>query len=219
MNPKGRSSRMIITEGTNDMHVIFALCEKNNIPEGVFTVYDSGSDERAIKFLNASIIGSEPPEILGIVIDADNPSLDKKWKTLKQSLEKYGYRVPELPAIDGTIIEHDMLPKIGIWLMPDNQVNGMLEDFCQRMASPDHIEYAKNCALSAREKGMGNFIDKHLSKATICTYLAWQDSPGRPLGQSISARVLNHDVVLAKTFVDFLGRLFSLNKESPNTSC
>ncbi|WP_210194809.1 DUF3226 domain-containing protein [Dickeya oryzae] len=211
MNSKGISSRMVVTEGASDMHVIFALCKKHSIPDGGFTVYDVGSDDQVIKYLRTSIIGSNPPEILGVVIDADNPDLKGKWNKLKDILETHGYVVPENPLPEGTIITHDTFPKIGIWLMPDNQVNGMLEDFCHQMASVDHIEYAKQCALNARQAGIGNFIDNHLSKATMFTYLAWQDSPGRPIGQSISANVLHYNVALANNFILFIKNLFFID--------
>jgi len=35
------------------------------------------------------------------------------------------------------------------------------------------------------------FIPNHKSKAVIHTYLAWQNEPGMPLGQAITARALN----------------------------
>ncbi|MCR9024851.1 hypothetical protein NW939_09530 [Aeromonas caviae] len=209
-SPFGRSQRMIVTEGSNDMHVIAALCAKHKIQKGAFTIFDGSSDYQAIKFFRTSIIGSVPPEIMGIVIDADNPSLEGKWTELKEFLRPIGYEVPDLPDPDGTVIEHDTMPKIGVWLMPDNQVDGMLENFCERMAAPEHIEYAKKCALDARDNGIGSFIDLHIPKAVIHTYLSWQDSPGKPLGQAITAKVLDHDVEIAHKFTAFLKRLFSV---------
>ncbi len=210
VNPFGKSPRMIVTEGSNDMHVIAALCMKHEVQEGAFTIYDGGSDSQAIKFFNTSLMGSVPPEVMGIVIDADNPSLEKKWHVLRESLISLGYMVPERPEPNGTVIEHRNMPKVGVWLMPDNQVDGMLENFCEKMASPEHIEYAKECALKARENGIGSFVDVHIPKAVIHTYLSWQNSPGKPLGQAITAKVLDHDVEIAHKFTSFLKRLFSV---------
>lgn len=204
-----KSQKMVLTEGTSDCHVIAALCKKHKLPDG-FTIYDCGSDDQVIKFLNASIAGATPPEILGVVIDADNPSLQGKWNKLKKVLEGHGYNVPDAPANGGTILEKEGCTKVGVWLMPDNTVDGMLEHFCAKMASPESIDYAKNCALKAREDGIGNFIDNHIPKAIIHTFLSWQNSPGMPLGAAITAKTFNHNIEIANSFVLFLKTLFKI---------
>jgi hypothetical protein len=40
--------------------------------------------------------------------------------------------VPDDPAAEGTIIDppdDKLLPRVGVWIMPDNQMKGILEDF------------------------------------------------------------------------------------------
>ena len=39
--------------------------------------------------------------------------------------------IPEEPAPDGTVVTQSGKPRIGVWLMPDNRVPGMLEDFVE----------------------------------------------------------------------------------------
>ncbi len=46
------------------------------------------------------------------------------------------------------------------------------------------------------------------SKAKIHTYLAWQEEPGKPMGQAITAKVLHAESETAKVFVEWIKRLF-----------
>lgn len=40
------------------------------------------------------------------------------------------------------------------------------------------------------------------SKAFIHTWLAWQKKPGIPMGQAITANVLNYDNAIAQNFIN-----------------
>ncbi len=204
---KHSGSKVLLTEGKNDCHVIASLCKQHNIPQN-FGLYDCESDKNAIKRLAALIAGAEPIETIGIVIDADNPNLKAKWDSIKDRLQKFGYTIPKAPSIDGTILSIEGKPKIGIWLMPDNLTDGMLEDFCKNLLSTEAVDFASKCVEDAKNKNFSTFIDNHHSKAVIHTFLAWQDEPGMPLGQAITAKVLNGSNPLALAFVDFLKNLF-----------
>jgi len=56
--------------------------------------------------------------------------------------------------------------------------------------------------------GRTSFIDNHHSKAVVHTFLAWQDEPGMPLGQAITAKALDGNKPLAHNFSEFLKNLF-----------
>ena len=93
--------------------------------------------------------------------------------------------------------------------MPNNQTNGMLEDFCQTLIdNQDALDYVNQCITQAKQQNYTSFKDVHLSKAVIHTYLAWQDEPAKPLGQAITAKVLNGHHPLAVMFKDWLEALF-----------
>lgn len=200
--------RMVLTEGKNDCHVLTALCKAHNVPHN-FKIRDCGSDELALKKLSAEIASSEEREILGIVLDADNPNLEAKWDSIRNRLEKENYTVNSTPNLNGTILESSGKPKIGIWLMPNNRIDGMLEDFCIDLAGEEAISFAKDCVTKAKEKSFSTFIDNHESKSIIHTYLAWQNEPGLPLGLSITARALNPETHIATVFTNFLKDLFN----------
>jgi len=71
---KHEGDAVLLVEGTNDCHVVLALCAKNSLAE-TFGIYECGSDVLAIRRLNALIASSKPPLTIGLVIDADDPDL------------------------------------------------------------------------------------------------------------------------------------------------
>jgi len=204
---KEQGPRLLLVEGKHDCHLISSLCKYYRVPE-CFKLYDCGSDDMVMRTLAAMLAGSTPMEVIGVVLDADNPGLLGKWAALRTKLIPEGYDVPPRPGRNGTVLSQPEKPVIGVWLMPDNDVDGMLEDFCRRLVDQNAIAYAENCAASARELGFTSFIDNHLSKAAVHTYLAWQDAPGMPLGQALTAKALNPDQPIAELFYRFIMDLF-----------
>ncbi len=204
---KYAGAKVLLVEGDDDCHVVWALCKKHEVPE-TFSVYDCGSDDKLLRSLNALIQRPEK-EIIGVVIDVDQPDVRSRWQSIRDKLKNHLYVFPDAPEPDGTIIEGvEDKPHLGFWLMPNNIDPGMLEDFCRQLAPDDAIAFAEQCVTEAKEKLLATFKDVHRSKAVVHTYLAWQDEPGKPLGQSITAKALEPETVIAKTFANWLTRLF-----------
>ncbi len=202
------TDKVLLVEGNNDCHVVMALCEACGVPE-TFGIYQCGSDVGVLKRLNALIIRPQPPNVIGVLLDVDNTPITRKWQSLRQKLQAYHYQFPPQPQPDGTILESSQEePKLGVWLMPNNQDPGMLEDFCANLADPNALEFAKDCVERASEQNLTNFKPTHRSKAVIHTYLAWQDEPGYPLGQAITRQSLSANQELAVSFTQWLTRLF-----------
>ncbi len=110
---------------------------------------------------------------------------------------------------DTVLLSEKGLPRLGFWLMPDNRIDGMLEDFCREMIDARATAIVEKCLNIAQESGHATFKSTHRSKAFVHTYLAWQDEPGRPLGQAITARVLRGKTSTADAFVNWLTTLFA----------
>ena len=205
-NYRHEGPRVLLVEGRDDCHVVWALCNAYQVPE-TFGVYVCGNDVILLRRLRALIQRPES-EIIGVVLDADE-NVESRWQSIRDKLQNYPYRLPNAPDPGGTIVEAvEDLPRLGFWLMPNNVDPGMLEDFCRQLAPDDAIAYAEHCVTEAREKSFATFREVHRSKAEVHTYLAWQDEPGRPLGQSITARVLRPDTAIATTFADWLQALY-----------
>ncbi|MDS4069290.1 MAG: DUF3226 domain-containing protein [Candidatus Competibacter sp.] len=204
-----QGKRVLLVEGNDDCHVILALCQFFQIPE-TFGLYQNGGYTELLKRLNALILQADGPEIIGIVIDADSRDVMSRWRQIKEKPELKAYPFPDAPTPDGTIVSGQKgKPRLGVWLMPDNKNPGMLEDFLVDFAPQDGIEAARSCIANAQTKQLTSFKEAHLSKAVIHTYLAWQDEPGKPLGQAVTAQVLQPHTQTAKAFIDWLKRLFN----------
>ena len=118
---KQDTDKVLLVEGTNDCHVVMSLCEVHNVPE-TFGIYQCGSDVGVLKRLNALIVRPNPPQVIGVMLDADNPSLAGRWDSIKGKLKPYSYAFPINPNADGTVVESSSNePKLGFWLMPDNK--------------------------------------------------------------------------------------------------
>lgn len=206
---KQNTDKVLLVEGTSDCHVVMALCASHQVPE-TFGLYECGGDIEVLRRLNALIVSPNRPQTIGVMLDADRPSLEGRWESIKGKLSHYSYTFPDIPDIDGTIVDGGTdEPKLGFWLMPNNQDSGMLEDFCAELAEPAALDYARESVDEAQMRGLTTFKKVDHSKAVIHTYLAWQNEPGRPLGQAITGQALRPQTDIALRFTNWLKRLFA----------
>jgi hypothetical protein len=208
---KQDTDKVLLVEGDNDCHVVMALCAAHNVPE-TFGIYQCGSDVGVLKRLNALIVRPNPPQVIGVMLDADKPSLEGRWDSIKSKLKNnnHSYAISTSPDINGTIVDSVMdKPKLGFWLMPNNQDSGMLEDFCAELAEPASLLFARECVEQASTRNITTFKEVHRSKAVIHTYLAWHDEPGYPLGKAITRQALRPHTNIAVIFTNWLTRLFT----------
>lgn len=205
---KQDTGKVLLVEGDNDCHVVMALCAAHTVPE-TFGIYQCGSDAGVLKRLNALINRPDPPDRIGVMLDADNPSLVGRWDSIKGKLRHYHYVFPAHPDPNGTFVESAFeQPKLGFWLMPNNQNSGMLEDFCAELAEPSSLQFAQQCVAQAQANNLTTFKLVHQSKAIIHTYLAWHDEPGSPLGRAITKQALRPQTEIAIRFTEWLRQLF-----------
>ena len=218
-------NRILLVEGADDQHTIWALCEhfkveetfRVEIPDGKGKANqkllsgEKGGIDNVLKAMRLNLIaGSDAIERLGIVIDADE-DLNARWQSVISILTEAGYDdLPDSPDGAGTVVTQTFLPTFGIWIMPDNKICGMLEDFLAFLVSPgDKIwEKAVECSGEVLEMPTETFSEIHLSKATVHAYLAWQKDCGKPFGQALTAKYLQADNPHCERFVEWLTRLF-----------
>jgi hypothetical protein len=132
-------------------------------------------------------------------------------------LSSSGYKdIPESPPAEGWVytLSDPFLPRVGVWLLPNNLRSGMLEDFVALLI-PQHDELllkAEAILQEIEEDCLNRYTPIHRPKALIHTWLAWQEKPGMPMGQAITAKVLSSDSAIALAFVTWLQQLFELSK-------
>lgn len=203
---------VLLVEGKDDEHVFYALLEHHQIPE-LFTIQNKEGIDNLLETLPLELKRSDLDH-LGIVIDA-NTDLSGRWSSLRTILLKAGdVNVPESPEPEGTILllqRPDREVKVGIWLMPDNQLPGMLEDFIEFLVPegdglwPRAVDCVDGIPTEERR-----FRPRHRQKSNVHTWLAWQEDPGTPLGQAITKHYLDAESQRAHQLVDWIRRLFDL---------
>ena len=103
---------------------------------------------------------------------------------------------------------------VGVWIMPNNEDVGMLEDFILRLIPDDDslMPYSKSIVEKLdgeREKHPGLFREVHKAKAKIHTWLAWHHVPGTSLSVAVQKRLFATDKKLCTLFMEWIGRLKS----------
>ena len=198
----------LLVEGNDDQHVVWNICEKFKLGE-TFGVKDCQGVDELFKQIPLYIKNRD--KNLGILIDADD-NLQAKWEILSNILTPLGYLLLDQPEPLGSIVYSNKFDTIvGIWIMPNNQITGMLEDFVKILIpeSDALISYAEKIISKIEDAKIAKFSNIHRSKALIHTWLAWQESPGTPMGQAITKSYLDHNHELCIFFIDWLNRLFN----------
>ena len=199
-------NNLLLVEGTNDLHIISAFCGVHQIPK-VFKIEDCGSDSMVLKKLDAYINSSVPINKIAIVLDADEKGFEQRKQSVEAILNRNDIISENIDYTNGAIIQSDNY-RIGVWIMPNNQDYGRIEDFIIGLIDTKAIDYAKVTSIEAKSNKFGDFKDVHISKAIVHSYLAWQDEPGCPIGQSITKQVLKPHSETAQIFKNWLLNMF-----------
>lgn len=149
---------------------------------------------------------------LGIVIDADN-SFHATLKEISDIFNPIGYTYSTEYRL---FIHEDGLPDIGLWIMPNNQDNGMLEDWiktCQHPNEQTLFEHVKN-SIDTIPNG-AKFKDLHRAKAEIATWLAWQKNPEHGLYYAANKELLNTESESFQELEQWLQHLFPSASTTP----
>lgn len=201
---------VLLVEGKDDEAVIYHLKKHASIHQDAFRVKTKDGYPNLLDTLGVELEASEL-EKLGIVVDADS-DLPARWDSIRNRLKNLGYtQMPDLPHTQGIVVDEADKPSVGVWVMPNNQLPGMLEDFVALLIPTNDTLWnkAQTCVnlLPADER---RFAQVDLAKAYIYTWLAWQRQPGTPMGAAINQRYLDPDLPTGQTFIAWLKRLFQL---------
>jgi hypothetical protein len=201
----------LLVEGSDDQHCVLHLMKRHGVDWADTTallphVHDCKGFESVIASLALS---AKSYERLGVMVDA-NTDIPHRWLQVREGLDRVGVVLPAAPEASGIIVPGIYADwKVGVWLMPDNQSHGQLENFLAKLvpAGDRCWGYAREVTQHAKERG-ARFPDKDICKADIHTWLAWQETPGLPFGTAITAKYFAVDSVEALAFVDWFKRLF-----------
>ena len=160
-----------------------------------------------------STVDTPEREVVGILADA-NDQPDTRWQSitdrLRESSRFRGTSPPAHPDPAGTIIPRAARhPRVGIWLMPDNQTPGELEDFVAAMIpTGDPVWPRAHAYIDGIPEADRKFAEGKIPRAKVHAWLAAREDPRR-MGAAIGAGDLDTEVALCQSFAAWLRRLFA----------
>ena len=136
--------RVLLVEGPDDKHVAIHVSRSSpDMPD--FLVIDKGGIHNLLHSIPLEI-RVEGRVAVGILVDA-NCDLQSRWQAVTDRLRLAGIQPPANPAPGGTIVDVAGKPRVGVWLMPDNESPGELEDFFAR----DGLNKSVDCSSTHRK--------------------------------------------------------------------
>ena len=205
-------AKLLLVEGRSDSNFVRSLCSQlQDIP--TFDIRVCGGIDNLIRVIKQE---AKVPhrEVLGVLADA-NERIEKRRDDLLQRFVATGVDVSLSSAMrPETTMEVEppvgiRLERIGIWLLPDNQSLGELENLVAEMiGSHDCVwplagEYI-NCIPDEYRKFDPS--DQKAEKARVYAWLATRRKPGL-IGKAV-AKELELDGEVVSRFVAWLRKLF-----------
>ncbi len=200
------NDRVLLVEGSDDKHVVRHLCNfHEKMPK--FCILDKEGIGVLLEAIGSEIL-APGRNAVGILVDA-NDDLDARWNAVRNRLVEENIKVPRSPEPNGTLIDGtSRIPRVGIWLMPDNESPGELENFVSEMISEDDpvwplsADYIDGIPETARK-----FTEQKILRAKLHAWLATRKAP-RQMGAAIGAKDLHANGTLSTAFANWLRQLF-----------
>ncbi len=197
-------SKVLLVEGDNDKRVVLNLCKRFALK---LTFECRGKDgiDNLLRAISLEV-KTHGRQTLGIVADA-NRDIHARWQAIADRLSRAGVQPPDTFDPKGTIVQGK--PRVGVWLMPDNDHPGELEDFVAKLVPQGHkvwpraVQYIDGIPPSERE-----FKEHKAMRAKLYAWLATLEEP-QQMGTAIAASSLDVAGPAAEGFANWLRRLFS----------
>jgi hypothetical protein len=210
---------VLLVEGQDEVRTIPYLMGLNGIDWGkeentVVKLRDCKGYSNIIKASAIAVeLKADGVEALGILLDADDRPEDR-WIAIRNACRnsKMISNIPDDLPVEGLIIQADNDVRVGIWIMPDNKLPGMLETFLGYLiptGTSPLWEFAESTIITAKTLG-APFSESHRDKAQIYSWLAWQKPPGLQIHQAIKERILDPQHPEAQMFVNWFRELYQL---------
>jgi hypothetical protein len=201
------SNYKLLIEGSSDLYVIAKLCELKNVPHNFeFVNLKSISN---LKIEIAARLNESELKKLGIVVDADE-NLSKIWNIIKKYFSDFNYNLPSDLPKEGLIVDLETI-KIGVWIMPNNNLNGTLEDFLNYFIPKNDllIDEVEAHIQTIENKNLHKYNKNKRTKAKIHSWLSLQKDPGNTLGEAINQRYFDIENNECELFIEWLRKLFN----------
>ena len=197
---------VLLVEGQDDEHVVRHLCLRSQ-PMPLFHIENKLNVDTLLDSIKQEV-RVPGRKAVGILVDA-NDDLNARWSAVANRLREGNIEVPRVPEPDGTFIDGTArTPRVGIWLMPNNELPGELENFVSEMISDDDSVWPRSQSyIDGIPRTDRKFIKKKILRAKVHAWLATREEP-RKMGVAIRAQDLRVDGPLSTRFANWLRQLF-----------
>lgn len=194
---------LLLVEGRSEEYAIKEFCKQWGVDIN-FHISSEGSITKLKTSFKMHLKSSNVLRKLWVIIDADT-SYDCAWQSIRDILERSGkYNPPTQLGATGLILspidENDLI--VGVWIMPNNQDVGMLEDFMMSIIPEDNdlLHEAETVIANIEQKNIQKYKHVHRAKAKLHTWLAWHDEPGDSINVAIRKNLFSRDKELVNAF-------------------
>ena len=202
MASKVLPGNLLLVEGVDDRHVVRHLRDKL-APELDFECVDRGGKDGLLRAIPVEM-KSSGRLALGMLMDA-NDDISSRWQAVGDRLGE-AVKLPKAPCPGGTVISRE--PRVGVWLMPNNQQSGELEDFVvQLLPEGDPVWPLAGQFIDGIPPEHREFPPQKEGRARLYAWLATRREPRR-MGAAIGAGSLDATAPIAVEFGKWLKALF-----------
>ncbi len=215
--------RILLVEGRSDEDFYNEICGKKGLninikvapPKGLGGAFNN--KEGVFNFLPTLLdqLADGRVERLAVVVDADYKSehglgYQRTFDRVAGIVGGYGFTPVRRQNITGTLFKSaDGFHDLGLWVMPNNQNDGMLEDWIKSGIAVAEHDLMKNAESATAGLEKPRFKPIHRTKADVATWLAWQATPGRGLGSAINSDLLDLQSAQYMQFASWLSHVFA----------
>lgn len=190
----------LIVEGPDDRETVLQLCNEHGFnprERPAFEIEVASGVDAVPRAFRAAVRGSY--RAVAAIVDADSPaqasSAADRWRSWRAQLAPLGYPAPADLPMNGLVLDPGDRPRVGVWIMPDNQRDGAMEDWLLNLVPPgDPLMPAARAAvetIAAEVPAGARFADKDRQKAALHTFLACKPITPTPSGLAFTRRYLD----------------------------
>jgi len=217
-----KAKGLMLVEGATDKSFYEEICCSLNLrvtvsvspPRDVGGLHNS--KQGVIKHLPVLLnqLADGQIERLALIVDADRvehgSGAEKTIALVSDVVEEFGFQsTPKRLRTGGLLFSHtDGLSDLGLWVMPNNNDEGALEDWILQSVHPDECALLDSARNSVASLAPQKFVPIRKSKAELATWLAWQDRPGEGAYYAVKGALLNDAAPLYIGLREWLARVF-----------
>ncbi|TAN65064.1 MAG: hypothetical protein EPN17_17610 [Methylobacter sp.] len=220
-------SHVLLVEGESDRGFFELVCKSLDLntvikvasPEDYQKDYEEqlydtkqGALPLLADLLNELFDEEAPTQRLALIVDADKVEHGSGYQKTLMQVSKIandcGFFLTENNTNGLNFKHNDGQTEFGLWIMPNNRDEGMLENFIKQCVKTDEQPLFAHAELTVQNLPKPKFSPHNTTKAEVATWLAWQKKPGHGLYHSLQVNLLDTDHALFQELTHWLKNIF-----------